>query len=145
MRNGNMTDRHELTRRQTVLVLDLMRAHCKRDGERALYDDGWSDQRVMEEAEALNPLPAKPIKLASVKGWRSDIFGLVRNFRPKDERQTKHDTLEVQLEQLRRDWRDEFNQVQHAVDAIVRFLQASRGYTPPPGRPQSRPPSNGQG
>jgi hypothetical protein len=40
----------KLTANQLIALSDVLRAHCHRSPEGAVYEDGWNDERVANEA-----------------------------------------------------------------------------------------------
>lgn len=137
--------RPKLLGKQRELIYRLMREHCSTETingtDYAVYEKDWSDARVAAEAQAINPLPERPIASSAVAKMRADVYGKVRDYRPPrpangllhDDSRLKE--LELQVGQLR-DLVHRLTEWSGDIDTWVR----QRGYRPPPGRPQSSPP-----
>jgi hypothetical protein len=65
---------------QAIAVYTILAAHCARGPEgMAVYEPGWDDARVVEQSNAANRYPDRPISLASVQSLRLHEFGRVRS------------------------------------------------------------------
>lgn len=59
-----------------IQLADFLRQHCHRNGEGcAVYEDAWSDRRVMEEFNKGNP--EYPATMHHVSTLREDCVGLL--------------------------------------------------------------------
>jgi hypothetical protein len=63
-----MVSRIQVSHRQHVELIDFIRKVCKRDGVVAVYDPGWSDERVAAEV-------GFPVSLTTVRTTREDCVG----------------------------------------------------------------------
>jgi hypothetical protein len=86
----------KLHRRQMLAVQKLMELHCiEGPGHVALYADGWDDERVHREVQAVNPLPEHAITLGQVEAHRRDVFGNLRKPPPEATQEARSKAMET--------------------------------------------------
>lgn len=86
---------------QEVLILDLLRKHCSQNADGfAVYDDGWTDQEVADEAEKSNPTKALPIKKDAVARIRKQVIGKLKRATVDDDWGEMSDHLEGRIKAL---------------------------------------------
>jgi hypothetical protein len=153
------TKRHNATKRQNLVIGDLVRAHCSRVGDYAVYADGWDEQRILAEVNANNPDPDKVIHMASVQSMRKDLFGNVRKAREEKTmsvsqllvqrvKDLENDVDRIELRLSKIDGHltafvERLNEQHKTIVEVIAWMEQLakvRGYAPPPGRPQSTPP-----
>jgi hypothetical protein len=86
-----MTSPNRLNGADTVKMADIIRAHCKLVDGRAVYDEDWSDQRVIEEMSGR-------ANLNNVQNLRRQLVGDVRPKNGPDQLAE----LELRIEELER-------------------------------------------
>jgi len=134
--------RPKLLQSQVIAINRIMEAHCKSADGMAIYEAGWGDERVTTEAEAVNPAKDKPISLGAVQAMRRNLFGRVIN-KSNNANSAAVETLEARVAALE----GEVEEIAAWGRAIIERTHhlyewaRRRGYEPPPGRPQSTPPS----
>lgn len=113
----------KLIAEQVIALHQLMSQHCKRGANGlAEYEQGWDDDRVLEEITKHNPT-SRPYNKGHIVGLRQKMFGRLYAVPNTD----ALNELKVQVAEL-----------SAKVQSIETMLKA-RFYIPPPGRPISTP------
>jgi len=140
---------NKLSQVQFVTALDILRAHCtKGDDGYVKYEPGWTDERVHEQFTKDNPEPTRLINCETISNMRLRLMGRERSAPGQAKAdvftalRAEVETLKAQVQALRFDVNLLHTKQERLLawsNTVVDFMQR-RGYTPPPGRPQSTPP-----
>jgi len=86
---------NKLTTKQLIILSDKLRQVCHFDTvtNYAVYDEGWSDQRIVDESNM-------EYSLANVKSLRGDTIGILRKPRKPSDNTTIIQSFEERLERL---------------------------------------------
>ncbi|HLG49327.1 MAG TPA: hypothetical protein VKY24_23990 [Reyranella sp.] len=104
----------------------LIKAHCRKDASGfAVYEDGWSDERVQQE------LGANAASVANIVGLRRKLIGNTRRTTTATDA-----AQEKRIEELE----GRVAELETAMSGTMQWLQRRFQYQPPPGRPRSSPP-----
>lgn len=102
----------------------LIRAHCRKDDSGfAVYEDGWSDERVHKELGTAT--------ISNIVGLRRRLIGNTRRIStaPDAAQARRIELLEGRVAEL-----------ENSVLSAMQWLQRRFQYQPPQGRPRSSPP-----
>lgn len=117
--------RKSLTRVQEFKLGDMIRAHCKRIDDYAVYEEGWTDERCQQEMGG-----PEQCSINSVQNIRRELVG--------DLRQQRLNSSKGKIEDLEKRVTELEKQVAMLLDARTRPSAPIH----PVGRPPSRPPGS---
>jgi hypothetical protein len=135
-----MNDIHRLTHQDAIRINNQVLAlHCHSDADGcAVYEDGWSDERVLKEAERVLK---RGLSMLAISALRRDGFG---NFRR--EQRLGRPLLVPRVEALETKvakQQELIEALQAQLSSMALWLKHNKGYayTAPQGRPPATPPN----
>lgn len=115
------TKRNQMNDVQRIALWEVLKKVCRKKGEHAIYKEGWSDQKVLDEINVLNTTN-RPYTRANIVGLRHQMFGQLKD--KPSRRNPAPAKLYDMIEELTK---------------RVEVLERRAGSRP--GRPQSSPPA----